>query len=578
MTICKRASVWAIGLTLAGCGDDVAGTSDAASGSSSSTSWAAESTGEPTPTTGDGFELLCTPGQERCADEVTREVCSPTGLRWEASACGAHQSCTASGADMLASCVGPCEVASATPSSLGCEFLAMRIRSGNGGEDPSQVYDALIVGNPGEQAVSVQLSFAAHGSQQDADVGEPVVLAAGAAHVFEMSDKAIDVVSGIRTGGVYRVKSDLPVIAYLHSPLKNSDSNDSSLLLPVQALRQDYVVASYPGYVNPDKPDVYAGRPSYFNVVALENNTVVQFSPKADTYGNKVTVDPVAKGMTGQVILHKRDVLQVGAKTPEDADFAGQDVSGAVIHADKPVWVLGGTSCARVPFDSAGSCNHLQEQMIPTEYWGTHYYAAHAPLRAAEKHYWRVYAGADGVSVATNPAQPGGAFTLMKKGDVRDVVVASGNSFAFHGNGPFMPVQYLASNAEAAKIGDPAMVQTIPVQQHLKRYVFVTGIGFDLNYAQVVREHDGAEVYVNGEPVGDYYFVNGGSFESGGELIPLRYDAADVLLDTGGEARVFVVESEEPFGVSVFGYASGAGGNSAYAYPGGMALNKLGEG
>ena len=37
-----------------------------------------------------------------------------------------------------------------------------------------------------------------------------------------------------------------------------------------------------------------------------------------------------------------------------------------------------------VPFDSSGSCNHLQEQMIPTEYWGTHYYAAHA-RRAAEE-------------------------------------------------------------------------------------------------------------------------------------------------------------------------------------------------
>ena len=32
------------------------------------------------------------------------------------------------------------------------------------------------------------------------------------------------------------------------------------------------------------------------------------------------------------------------------------------------------------------------------------------------------------------------------------------------------------------------------------------------------------------------------------------------------------------FGVSAIGYSSGAGGYSAYAYPGGMALNKLGEG
>lgn len=574
MTIRECTLVVWTAMSVVACGDSVAeSTGDMAS---SSTGEAATSTGEPTPTSGDGFELLCTPGQERCADEVTREVCAPTGLAWQASPCGEHQACTAAGGDALAECVGPCEVASATPSSLGCEFLAMRIRSSNGGEDPAEVYDALIVGNPGEAAVRLQLYLVPEGSHQQEAVGDPVVLAPGEAHSFPLGGETISGQATVRSGGVYRVVSDLPVAAYLHSPLQNSDSNDSSLLLPVAALRQDYVVTSYPGYVS--DPKQLGGRPSYFDVVVLENWTRVEWVPKRPTSGNGANVLAAAAGELSGVTLHKHDVLQLGATEPADLDFAVQDISGTVIHADKPVWVLGGTSCARVPYDSPGNCNHLQEQLIPTEYWGNRYYAAHSPLRGQEKHYWRVYAGADGVSVTTNPPQPGGLFTLAKKGDFVDLAVANGKSFAFHGTGPFMPVQYLGGNAEAAKTGDPAMYQTIPVQQHLKRYVFVTGIGYPLNYAQVVREHDGAEVYINGVLVEDYYFVNGGYYEENGEKLPLSFDAADVLLDAGEQARVFVVESEEPFGVSVIGYSSGAGGYSAYAYPGGMALNKLGEG
>lgn len=576
MTIRDRVRVLAaVVWVLPGCGDDTVDTTESSAAETSSGDLGS-SAGEPTPTSSGGFELLCTPGEERCADETTREVCAPTGLSWKPSACGAHQTCTHAGGDAVATCVGPCEVNDATPSSLGCDFVALRVRSSNGGEDPSVVYDALVVGNPGEEDVAVQLYFAEDGSHQEQAMGEPVVLAKRAAHVFQLTSDTINGPATIRSGGIYRVRSDLPVVAYLHSPLKNSDSNDSSLLLPVQALRQDYVVASYPGYATDPKQS--GGRPSYFNVVSLANDTNISWVPKRDSAGNGITPLVVKAGEQGAVQLNKLDVLQLGAHMAVDDDqFALQDISGTVIHADKPVWVLGGTSCARVPFDSPGFCNHLQEQMIPVEYWGKRYYAAHSPLRGQEKHYWRVYAGEDGITVTTNPSQPPGSKTLARKGDYWDLVVASGESFVFQGTGAFMPVQYLASASEAAKIGDPAMLQTIPFEQHLTRYVFVTGIGFPLNYAQVVREPDGADVFINGEKVEGYSFINGGFYEENGVKIQLAFDTADVLLDAGEEARVFVVESEAPFGVSVIGYSSGAGGNSAYAYPGGLGLKDLGE-
>jgi hypothetical protein len=531
---------------------------------------AVETTVEPAttdaqPTTTNGIELECTPGTERCADDNTREICKPTGLSWKQEACGDHQKCTQSGNEPAA-CVGPCEVASSMPNSLGCEFLAIRMRSGNGDEDLAEFYDAIIVGNPDDSPAEVQLYHVPDSTHQDEPVDEPVLLGPGESHIFKLTSSTISGFSTIRVGGVYRVKSDIPIIAYLHSPLKNSNSNDSSLLLPVKSLRQDYVVASYPAFVDAKNPKGYGGRPSYFNAIALENDTKIEWVPKRDSAGNGLAPRAIPAGVTGVVRLNKFDVLQVGASTLTNLDYATHDMSGTVVHADKPIWLLGGTSCARVPYESIGYCNHLQEQMIPIEYWGKKYVAAHSPLRNQEKHYWRVYAGEDNVIVTTDPSQPPGTLVLNKKGDFKDMIVASGKSFTFQGTGAFMPVQYLASYAEAGKVGDPAMYQTIPVEQFIKRYVFITGVGYQKNYAQIVRVQDAADVFINGTKVEDYYSV---------VAVTLNYEIADVELDPGDEPKVYVVESEDEFGVSVLGYTTTVGGGSAYAYPGGMALREL---
>ena len=89
-----------------------------------------------TTTTGD-IVLLCEPGAQRCADTTIREVCKPTGLQWAPASCGNYQTCTEQGNEeaTIAPCVGPCEKAETSPPAVGCEFLAIRVRSGNGEED-----------------------------------------------------------------------------------------------------------------------------------------------------------------------------------------------------------------------------------------------------------------------------------------------------------------------------------------------------------------------------------------------------------------------------------------------------------
>lgn len=556
---------------LPGCPPDTAQTdSDASSGAPVTTTVTA--TTGPVDVTSTGFDLLCQPGTERCADGNVREICKPSGLAWEQIACGEHQVCSEDGDGANStSCIGPCEVAAGTPSSVGCEFLAIRVRSNNGAADPEEYFDAVIVGNPDKvETAAVQMYLTPSGSAKEEPLGEPVLLAPGESHIFELSTSPITLYSTVRSGGVYRVLSDIPVIAYLHSPLKGSGSNDSSMLLPTRALRKDYIIASYPAFVDPKLPDDYSGRPSYFNVIALENSTHVEWTPRADTYGDGFTLQNNAAGATGKVKLNRFEVLQVGAAAPKmSPDYSKHDVSGTILHADQPIWVLGATACAYVPFEGPGYCNHLQEQMIPIEYWGSKYVGAHAPVRATEQHIWRVYAGEAGVTVTTDPPQPGTPFTLSERGQYKELTVANGKSFTFQGTGPFMPVQYLVGNKSAGLKGDPSMYQMIPIEQFLERYVFMTGVGYGANYAQVIRVKGAADVKINGNVVTGYYLIN--------SVNGLQYEVADVLLNPGEGPDLYLAESDDAFGVIVIGYQTDGKTFSAYAYPGGMALKKIVE-
>jgi hypothetical protein len=529
-----------------------------ASGDASSDASATTDPPPPPPTT--GFDLVCEPGAVRCADDKNVEACAGTGLSWKpGEACGEHQTC------FDGVCTGPCEKVKETPSSVGCEFVAIRMLSfiaDAGG-------DALIVGNtdPALTAV-VQLSFAPNNSHKLEPLGDPVQVPPGESHKFDLSNEAVKFYSAVRIGGVYHVKSDVPIAAYLHSTLDNKASNDSSLLLPLHTLRKDHVVASYPGFADMATPDTKNGRPSYFNVIAVENETTVSWTPRFDTYGDGLAVPPVKAGATESVPLNGYDILQVGSSSTTNLNYFTHDVSGTIISADKPVVVMGASNCAFVPFDK-GYCNHLQEQMFPLDYWGERYVAAHSPLRGTEKHYWRIYAGEDGVTVTFDPAPPGQPpITLLERGQFADLVVDNGYSFVMKGSGPFLPVQYLAGFGEAGTIGDPSMYQMVPVEQWLKRYVFVTGVGYDLNYAQVIRKFGGADVTINGQVVTGYYLLNAVGADN-------RFEVADVVLAEGDTAHSYLAESADDFSINVIGYNVGMDNASAYAYPGGMALKPI---
>jgi hypothetical protein len=177
--------------------------------------------------------------------------------------------------------------------------------------------------------------------------------------------------------------------------------------------------------------------------------------------------------------------------------------------------------------------------------------AAHAPQRGNEDYYWRVFSGADAVTITTNPPQPMTP-AVLDRGEW--IEFSTQDSFMITADGPFMPVQYLEGQNGGAGTGDPASYQMVPTEQYLPRYVFVTGVGYDLNYVQITRPLGGADVVVDGVVVQGYYSVGG-------------FEVADHPIVSGAH----VAESDDPFGVTQVGYTD----VTSYAYPGGLSLKQI---
>ncbi|MCH9679822.1 MAG: IgGFc-binding protein [Deltaproteobacteria bacterium] len=547
----------------------------------------------------DSVELQCTPGEVVCNGQGFLDTCAPTGLEWTTEPCGTNEVCRACDGETcdVDRCIGPCEIETELPSSAGCSFIANRQL-----HPFPQETDGLVVSNPNtELSATVQFYRTPAGTRNEEPIGEPRVLAPGEETLFELDSSFIpDDDSMFRTGGTYRVESDAPVIAYQHSPL-STGGNDSSMLLPETTLRRDYVVASYAPH---EEQGENLGEPSYFEVVALEDFTVMQWTPPVDTAGTGLNIDFVPAGQTSpELHMNRFDTVRVAASANIQMNADLRDVSGTVIHANKPVWVVGASRCSRVPvraFPELGRCDPLQELLIPLDYWGERYVAPHAPTRGNELNYWRIYSASSDVRVtaegnlgcttdiitADNCTAPntfdGTGCTLSARGQWIELEVENQCSFFLdsNGSGAFMPVGYVQSSRHsndepaetAAEQGDPSMYQMVPVEQFLGRYVFSTGKNFDFHYAQVIREIGAPSIFLDNESVGGFYPVTP------------TYEVADVLIDEGAHT----IESGVPFGLVQFGYSSGDasplcnhpidGGDvchASYAYPGGMRSERI---
>lgn len=380
--------------------------------------------------------------------------------------------------------------------------------------------------------------------------------------------------------GAYHLKSSSPVTVYQFNPLQYapqggppgkdwsqcpgnacmpfptscySYSNDASLVLPSTALTNNYRVTGWPGWGFP------ANVGGHITVTAVQDGTTVTVtpSPTASIIGAP-GIPAATPGQTSVFTLNQGDVAELFA--PWD-----QDLTGSLVQSDKPVGVVFGVPCINIPAEY-GTCDHIEETVLPAETWGTHYVVARptGAMGSPVQFVVRLVGNVDGTQLTYVGAPPPNAPSTLNAGQFVDLGVID-MDFEVQGNHEFAVSMFQVgatlldpNGMTLEQKGDPSQSVAIAVEQFRKKYVFLAPTDYDVSYVDVLMPMD-AEVKLDGVQVGtapDHISSTYGVLRLG-------------LPDTNGGAHV--LEASAPVGIQVLGYGS----YTSYQYPGGLDLRRI---
>lgn len=463
----------------------------------------------------------CVPGSTICLDVHNMAICDDDGLNY-----GAPRPCDATHACQGDWCPDLCSIAADNGDSVGCEFVGLPLDNFDANED-----DVIHISNPSDlHTAHVEVGYIPVGSDAPLNNGPTLTVSPGEHVTWSIEGDVIDGASRLRQGGVFRLRSNVPVTVAMHGPGQADGSNDASLVLPKHSHGTRHVVASY--------PDSDGSHPGYFTVIALADDTQVSWKPPVATAAG-VGVSASGPGETQMTQLDRYGVLQI------QATGAG-DLTGALIDSNKPIAVFAGAECVNIPA-ALDYCDHLQEQMLPVKMWSNEIIAVHAPVRGTESFHYRVLAAEDQTVIHTAPPLPGTP-AVLDRGEWFSWVSKAGETVHLTSEEPILAVQYLEGGDQVG-LGDPAMVQVIAPEHFARSYDFVTPSSYSHQYAQLLRPHGAPNVWVDDVLVAPWTPVAGG------------YEVAQLAVAPGSHRAT----SSTSFGLSVFGYGEAA----SYAFPGG---------
>jgi len=529
--------------------------------------------------------VICHPGQSMCNGNMVM-VCRADLMGYEES----HQ-CDPNAGETCdvdeGVCANLCDQAAERKANVGCDYIATDM----GNVDEYNANDScyvVIVSNVQAEGIAVvtveddqgvQLDFPGVGTQWHVNPGElaviPITGNPGECSLTPARPNATTMTTGLMPGSAFRVKSTLPVVAYQINPYEAAakHTTDAALLIPVPALGDQYIAVTYEGLGS-------FGYPASISIVAVEDNTVVSIAPSADVLPG----GPVPAGAAAfDVTLNSMEHLQLLAN--------GQlDLINTAITSTAPIAVYSGALCANIP-PSMGYCDHLEEMMPPVNSWGLRYVAAVPPQRASERAYWRIIAAVDQTHVFVEPYSQ--YDRILNRGEVLEVdelgsflvTATSGSPDPTEDPHPILVMNYLKGAEQTAadsgtdinslgnKRGDPAMTLSVPVEQYLNNYVFLSDPSYAFNYVVIVRTDPTQPIHMGClDPIPESKF----------EWVSGDFQRAEVILnaESGGSdgtcqgwGSVHNIWSAAPFGIWVYGYYA----DTSYGYPGGMNLEQIND-
>ncbi len=486
--------------------------------------------------------ILCYPGQRWCEGDQVVE-CDPGGLSYSGvTYCDPMQGELCQGGV----CISLCDQAEQERSSIGCKFYGVDME-----QDPGHVTlpYAIVASNVHETLdanVEVHKKNGATWDLLDSRTVAPQSL-----EIFQLPNNQISG-TGLQPGNAYRLTSHIPIIAYQFNPLDgvSSYSSDASLMLPASAYDTMYRVPAWGSqYGNSD-----------LNVIAEVDGTEVTITPTVATSAGGIVPAGQPGVPFGPITMDEGDVLQVTAPP-------NTSLEGTVVESTQRVGVFAGHSCANIPPQNTW-CDHIEEQIFGIQTWGSEYLGARLPVRMQqgqpEISVWHFMAGNDPTDLTFEASAwvtglPPGNQLSLQPGEVAELQISGATTdpgdFHVTGTEAFLVTQYMIGELQGGDIGDPCMVQAVPVEQFLEAYVVLVPPTWVLDRMVITREPL-STVTVNGTSID--------SWPGWVEYTHVTNDWEVVRIEVQDGA--YVLEGSAPFGVQVTGFDD----YDSYCYPGGL--------
>ncbi|MDI6833593.1 MAG: PKD domain-containing protein, partial [Bacteroidales bacterium] len=238
------------------------------------------------------------------------------------------------------------------------------------------------------------------------------------------------------------VVSNNPIAVYAAN--QRDASSDATLVLPVQALGDQYMIMSY---------TVLSGYPSEFIIIGVENNTSIQIIPKAAVIGG------VGANVPFNITLNAGEVYMVQS----NGDLTGSTVKATNLNTCNNFAVFAGNRCANVP-TTCSYCDHLYEQMLPLKTWGKNYITS--PLMTRSSDQFRILAMENSTSIQIN----GGTPINLNAGQYYETSLSQASFIT--SNNPISVAQYSKGTSCDNVTSDPFMIILSPVEQFIDNIVF----------------------------------------------------------------------------------------------------------
>jgi hypothetical protein len=312
-----------------------------------------------------------------------------------------------------------------------------------------------------------------------------------------------------------------------------SATTDAYLGLPTDILGTEYIVLGYSGF----SPQLA--------IVGTADGTTATITPSASA-GSRLA------GVPFNINLNQGQTYQLQG-------FA--DLSGSIITSDKPIAVFGGAACANIP-PGITFCDHVVEQLPPTETWGKSFVTI--PLATRNNgDTFHFLASTNGTTITVN----GTVVTAvpLNRGQFHERII--NGSAVITSDQPILVAQYsngcsFDSSCGPAD-GDPFMMLIPPFEQFLGQYTVSTPDEagdttpqFPANFVNVVAPNAAVgAVTLDGTAIPAASFTAIGSSGFSGAQVPLSQGSHNL-------------SGPLPFGAFIYGFGS----FDSYGYPGGLSL------